>query len=174
MPWCPKCRSEYKEGFTKCSDCNVDLVEKPEGNPNDEGFDDKRLLITANDEFEAEIVTSLLESNGIQTIKISRGDGDFQKVYMGMNTAGTDIYVWEKDYGFAQQLLEARIDELIEDVGNGEDYPGEDDDILPDINDEAEELKGEDSTERENNLILKITAWVLIILFVLFVYWYLW
>lgn len=26
MPWCPKCKAEYREGFTKCSDCKVELV----------------------------------------------------------------------------------------------------------------------------------------------------
>ncbi len=28
MPWCPICKNEYKEGYTHCSDCNVDLVDK--------------------------------------------------------------------------------------------------------------------------------------------------
>lgn len=28
MPWCPKCKLEYKEGVTSCSDCNSDLVEE--------------------------------------------------------------------------------------------------------------------------------------------------
>jgi len=27
MPFCPKCKAEYQEGFTVCSDCKVDLVE---------------------------------------------------------------------------------------------------------------------------------------------------
>lgn len=26
MPWCPKCKAEYREGMTVCSDCKVDLV----------------------------------------------------------------------------------------------------------------------------------------------------
>jgi flagellar biosynthesis GTPase FlhF len=26
MPWCPKCRNEYREGFTVCADCGVELV----------------------------------------------------------------------------------------------------------------------------------------------------
>ncbi|WP_339063472.1 hypothetical protein [Tepidibacillus marianensis] len=28
MPWCPKCESEYREGFKRCKDCDVDLVEQ--------------------------------------------------------------------------------------------------------------------------------------------------
>ncbi len=28
MPWCPKCKTEYRKGFTTCSDCNTPLVEK--------------------------------------------------------------------------------------------------------------------------------------------------
>ncbi len=27
MPWCPKCRSEYREGFSICADCGVELVD---------------------------------------------------------------------------------------------------------------------------------------------------
>lgn len=27
MPWCPKCKSEYREGFTVCADCGVELVD---------------------------------------------------------------------------------------------------------------------------------------------------
>lgn len=28
MPWCPKCRNEYREGFTICPDCNIQLVDE--------------------------------------------------------------------------------------------------------------------------------------------------
>ena len=28
MPWCPKCKSEYREGFTMCADCGNQLVEE--------------------------------------------------------------------------------------------------------------------------------------------------
>lgn len=30
MPWCPKCKSEYREGFTVCSDCGIKLIESLE------------------------------------------------------------------------------------------------------------------------------------------------
>lgn len=27
---CPRCKAEYREGYTECSDCGVDLVEAPQ------------------------------------------------------------------------------------------------------------------------------------------------
>ncbi len=30
MPWCPKCKVEYQEGFSECSDCKSNLVESLE------------------------------------------------------------------------------------------------------------------------------------------------
>lgn len=32
MAWCPICKCEYKEGITKCADCNVELVDVLEEN----------------------------------------------------------------------------------------------------------------------------------------------
>lgn len=28
MPWCPKCKSEYREGITECADCKVPLMDE--------------------------------------------------------------------------------------------------------------------------------------------------
>ena len=28
MPWCPKCKNEYKDGYTVCADCGSDLVDE--------------------------------------------------------------------------------------------------------------------------------------------------
>ncbi len=28
MPWCPKCKSEYREGFTVCADCGSELIDE--------------------------------------------------------------------------------------------------------------------------------------------------
>ena len=28
MPWCPKCKAEYREGFTECNTCHVPLVDE--------------------------------------------------------------------------------------------------------------------------------------------------
>lgn len=36
MPWCPKCKTEYREGFTVCADCGSELVEDEPGDFFDE------------------------------------------------------------------------------------------------------------------------------------------
>ena len=33
MPWCPKCKNEYKEGYTVCADCGEQLVASLEEGP---------------------------------------------------------------------------------------------------------------------------------------------
>lgn len=33
MPWCPICKNEYREGFTHCNDCDMDLVESLDQGP---------------------------------------------------------------------------------------------------------------------------------------------
>ncbi len=53
MPWCPKCRNEYREGFTVCADCKVPLVETLD-------TDDKKKLCTFdNEEYKTKFIKYL-------------------------------------------------------------------------------------------------------------------
>ena len=63
--FCPKCRSEYREGFHTCSDCNIELVDELPSIPEPEFVDFVEILATYNP---ADVVflKSLLESEGIQ------------------------------------------------------------------------------------------------------------
>ncbi len=36
--YCPKCHAEYREGFTRCADCQVDLVDTPTEQDDDPGW----------------------------------------------------------------------------------------------------------------------------------------
>lgn len=67
MPFCPRCRSEFIPGMTRCSDCDADLVAAlPESlPPADYDWVD---LGTTDTEPEGELLRGLLEARGIPVI----------------------------------------------------------------------------------------------------------
>ena len=72
MPFCPNCQSEYRPGFTRCRDCDVDLVAALP--PAEEGIRTAIELVnvaTFLDLPQAQMVRELLEENGIATILLS-------------------------------------------------------------------------------------------------------
>ena len=71
--FCPKCGTEYREGFYKCADCDIDLVyEPPEPpklpelppEPEPEFIDYEEVLATDNPG-DIALLKSILESEGI-------------------------------------------------------------------------------------------------------------
>ena len=62
--FCPNCRTEYREGFTVCADCNVDLVDTLPDEKGYEFIDFKEVLATYNPG-DVAFLKSLLESEGI-------------------------------------------------------------------------------------------------------------
>jgi predicted amidophosphoribosyltransferase len=68
MPYCAKCRSEYVEGTKVCEDCGETLTETlptPAVRPGD---GDLVEIWHTQGEMDAQLMRSLLESNGIQSI----------------------------------------------------------------------------------------------------------
>ena len=65
--FCPECKSEYRPGFTRCSDCNVDLVEQLEITPEIPGLHDPDYVPISKVQgaIEEEQVRSFLEANNI-------------------------------------------------------------------------------------------------------------
>lgn len=58
--FCPTCKAEYREGFTRCADCDVDLVSKPENQIEDEAEEIAVLLWQGEDPVAFSAVTSAL------------------------------------------------------------------------------------------------------------------
>ncbi|MGH2808527.1 MAG: DUF2007 domain-containing protein [Actinomycetota bacterium] len=97
MPYCPQCGTEYRDGFTRCHDCDVELQAGPP--PEDfvptevaKPFDPRDVpelvtVFTAGP-MEAEIVRSLLESNGIPALVRQPGASGAYPVSVGMMGAG--------------------------------------------------------------------------------------
>ena len=65
--FCPECSAEYREGFARCSDCDVPLVAAlpPEEMDAMHGAEEATVFVT-RDIVEAETVKELLEANGVE------------------------------------------------------------------------------------------------------------
>jgi len=63
-------------------------------------------LIQANNENEANIIESILDSEGIPVHRRYREAGDYLKIYMGMTNFGVDIYVPENRIEQAHILVD--------------------------------------------------------------------
>lgn len=70
MPWCPVCKNEYVKGYTRCSDCNVDLVESLEEAPKPIIFGEEASIMQ---------MAEFLKANGIEGV-FSRYD-EKEKAY---------------------------------------------------------------------------------------------
>ena len=108
MPWCLKCGIEYRKGFCVCADCGSVLAdERPDQNTprqpgENEGWEH---LVFLYNEMEADIVTGLLETEGIPVVKTYKGMGILHKVYTGKAT-GVDLFVPREKLELARKLLE--------------------------------------------------------------------
>ncbi|MCL2618202.1 MAG: DUF2007 domain-containing protein [Defluviitaleaceae bacterium] len=70
--------------------------------------DTPALLCSLEDNIEAEMTVSLLQSAGIPVLRKRHGVGDYLKIYMNMSFYGMDIYVPSKLHAKASEILAAR------------------------------------------------------------------
>jgi len=66
MPFCPKCREEFRENFSVCLECNVALVETLEDEA--EQAAELEVACTLTDEQTAHIIRGYLESEDIPCV----------------------------------------------------------------------------------------------------------
>ncbi len=73
MPWCPKCKTEYREGITHCADCKIELVAEYK----DAVLQNATTLLVKVDA-EHEVFTKklhdFLEYSGISSVVLNEGD----------------------------------------------------------------------------------------------------
>jgi len=62
MPWCPKCKNEYKAGYTVCADCGTELVDSLESGM-------KAVYFGADEEIYE--MAKFLRANGIKKSEVS-------------------------------------------------------------------------------------------------------
>lgn len=107
MPWCPECRSEYREGFTHCADCNAKLIEE---NPQvQEDFMNEHIewvFLQNFSESETYIVETFLEVEDIPVLKQRKEAGGYLKISAEISIFGVDLYVPSEDLNRAKELLD--------------------------------------------------------------------
>ncbi len=110
MPWCPKCRTEYRDGFTVCADCGAQLVDElpkaPERAAEPEPEQEEPVFLTEiADERELELFTQLLHMNRIPFFTRDVESGDYMRIYMGFSVYGQQVFVRKRDYAICSQLF---------------------------------------------------------------------
>ena len=127
MPFCPKCRSEYKIGVTSCPDCRVELIDRLTEPLSDEFLADDDvdsvLLYETGNYMKAHFVVGALEEAGIPCWSKRLGLGG----RLGGSVTGAishvvpdlpkpaQIYVHPHDLPDAQKILQAINDANPED-----------------------------------------------------------
>jgi hypothetical protein len=105
MPYCPACRSEYVEGTTTCEDCGRALVDTlPENSGNEDAASELVEVWHTQGEMDAQMMRSLLESNGIQSVL----SGESLRLTHGFTVDGlaeVRILVRDKDAKIASEII---------------------------------------------------------------------
>ncbi|NLE11605.1 MAG: DUF2007 domain-containing protein [Actinobacteria bacterium] len=104
--FCPRCEAEYRPGFTRCSDCGVDLVDSLEQKParRRPSADDAPIVLRCfTTTFEAGIAQALLQAAGIDSVVRSDDAG-------GTNPSvafsrGAELLIRAKDATQAREVL---------------------------------------------------------------------
>ena len=99
--FCPQCRSEYRQGFTHCTDCDVDLVaELPR---DDTPHDDPNLVkvYETGDAALIPLIESLLENAKIECVVTNKRRQYVTNSQMGF----AEFWVREDEAAEAQTLL---------------------------------------------------------------------
>lgn len=115
MPWCPKCKVEYREGFSICSDCGTYLVDKlpPEENEINNDYIDYdenikfTFLISVENRIKSSIIQNFLADANILSFIKDKEAGTYLNVYIGESIYGVDIFVDENNYEKAKELIDA-------------------------------------------------------------------
>jgi len=107
--FCPRCRAEYRPGFSRCSDCGVGLVDQlppdPSSGERGSGIDSEELVVVRSypTVIEAELAKSALESVGIDSMIRTDNEGG-QSPALSM-TRGVELLIRASDVPAANDML---------------------------------------------------------------------
>ena len=131
MPWCPECGAEYRDGFTRCSECGVGLLNSPHPSvqtPPEPGPAWVEVASYTTVE-EAHLAQGLLEDHGIAAEVVDRHV--VLNPFPQVDEAEVLLLVGPEDAD--------RADALLAQADAGEDTIPEDVDAEPDTSGDAEQ-----------------------------------
>jgi hypothetical protein len=135
--FCPNCKTEYRDGFSKCSDCGADLVrELPKfAMPNSD--DSAELIWLGSNPQAIAGVKKLLAGAGIQ---FSEGNPESHMLF-AKALPSTMIYVLSSDFLRARMLIDDRFTEHDEDFESSdkENLDGGESEGAPEMDDDKTE-----------------------------------
>jgi hypothetical protein len=108
--FCPECGSGFREGFTRCSECDVDLVSSPPAEPDHSA--EYVPLTTAQGQLEISQLQSFLESNGIPTELRWESAGNLYGITVNDLSSATVLVPREQASAAFELLEQARHGEL--------------------------------------------------------------
>ena len=111
--YCPKCKEEYRDGYTVCAECGTRLERGCEPVVKSASVQDGKMeamrpakLISVENAVHAQMIAGVLEGNGIKCWIRDKESGDYMSVYMGYSVFGKDLYVDEADVKRAEELVD--------------------------------------------------------------------
>ncbi len=109
MSWCPKCKYEYREEFTHCSDCGSELVDVLPAEAAENVIEDgiEAFLTSVTQDFDAKIIESKLTAFGIPSLKKT---GGVNGIYGFTGTSNIDIYVPHEFLDKARALIDFQLE----------------------------------------------------------------
>jgi hypothetical protein len=124
--FCPNCKTEYREGFSRCSDCGADLVRELPKQGKSGSSDFTELIWMGSDSVSYDAVQKLLIAAGI---KFSERPPD-NHLLIPASYRATQLYVSWNDLAPARLLIDGRFVEPVEnsDERGADETPETDDD----------------------------------------------
>lgn len=104
---CPKCKSEFREGITRCPDCECELVSAIDAEKPSEVVEFMKpvKVYECETQLDATMIQEALRNESIQNFIRGNGSGDYLKIGTGLDFLGWGIYVDETDESRAVRII---------------------------------------------------------------------
>lgn len=169
MAWCPKCGSEYRDGFTECASCGVKLVDKLTDEQKKqaemeerrdmvlpEGMSRPVAVFTAKNRLEAESIEDMLRDNDIPVFDRPAAFRQIQS-YSGADARfGVELVVDASQTARARQLIDEMQTEL-------SDNELSEDDLARLAEEQAEQMPKAEVEDSASLRLLPVIAGILVL-----------